>query len=61
MQKTNQWEFRIKDVIQKKGDKLYVNWKGYDNYFNSWMNKKKYWMSEYFPKPYEDSSKNIKV
>ena len=24
----------------KKGDKLYVKWKGYDNYFNSWINKK---------------------
>ena len=24
----------------KKGDKLYVKWKGYDNSFNSWINKK---------------------
>ena len=23
-----------------KGDKLYVKWKGYDNSFNSWINKK---------------------
>ena len=27
-------------VIKKKGDKLYVKWKGYDNSFNSWINKK---------------------
>ena len=26
--------------ILKKGDKLYVKWKGYDNSFNSWIDKK---------------------
>ena len=40
LQKTDQKEFRIEKVIQKKGDKLYVKWKGYDNSFNSWINKK---------------------
>ena len=39
LQKTNQKEFRIEKVI-KKGDKLYVKWKGYDNSFNSWIDKK---------------------
>ena len=34
LQKTNQQEFRIAKVIKKKGDKLYVKWKGYDNSFN---------------------------
>ena len=24
----------------RKGDKLYVKWKGYDNSFNSWIDKK---------------------
>ena len=24
----------------KKGDKLYVKWKGYDNRFNSWVDEK---------------------
>ena len=24
----------------KKGDKLYVKWKGYNNRFNRWINKK---------------------
>ena len=35
LQKTNQREFRIKKVIKKKGNKLYVKWNGYDNSFNS--------------------------
>ena len=34
MQKTNQKKFRIEKVIKKKGNKLYVKWKGYDNSFN---------------------------
>ena len=40
LQKTNQEEFRIEKVIKRKGDKLYVKWKGYDNRFNSWIDKK---------------------
>ena len=40
LQKTNQKEFRIEKVLKRKGDKLYVKWKGYDNRFNSWINKK---------------------
>ena len=40
LQKTNQQEFRIEKTIKRKGDKLYVKWKGYDNSFNSWINKK---------------------
>ena len=39
LQKTNQ-EFRIEKVIKKKGDKIYVKRKGYDNSFNSWIDKK---------------------
>ena len=39
LQKTNQEEFRIEKVIRRKGDKLYVNWKGYNNSFNSWIDK----------------------
>ena len=38
--KQNQKEFRIKKVIKRKGDKLYVQWKGYDSSFNSWIDKK---------------------
>ena len=35
LKKTNQQEFRIEKVIKRKGDQLYVKWKGYDNSFNS--------------------------
>ena len=38
--KTNQEEFRIEKVIRRKGDKPYVRWKGYDNSFNSWIDKR---------------------
>ena len=31
LQKTNQEEFRIEKVIRRKGDKLYVKWKGCNN------------------------------
>ena len=40
LRKTNQEEFRIEKVIKKKGNKLYVKWKGFDNLFNSWIDKK---------------------
>ena len=39
-QKTNQKEFRTEKVLKRKGDKLYVKWKGYDNSFNNWIDKK---------------------
>ena len=31
LQKTDQIEFRIEKVLKRKGVKLYVKWKGYDN------------------------------
>ena len=40
LQKIDQQEFRIEKVIKKKGNKLYVKWKGYHNSFNSWIDKK---------------------
>ena len=40
LQKTNQKKFRIEKVLKRKGDKSYVKWKGYNNSFNSWINKK---------------------
>ena len=40
LKKIDQQEFRIEKVIKKKGDKLYVKWKGYYNSFNSWIDKK---------------------
>ena len=40
LQITSQEKFRIEKVIKRKGDKLYVKWKGYNNSFNSWIDKK---------------------
>ena len=37
--KKNQKEFRIETVIKRKGDKLHVNWKGYNNWSNIFQNK----------------------
>ena len=37
LQKIDQTEFRIEKVIERKGDELFVKWKGYDNLFNSWI------------------------
>ena len=39
LQKANQKEFRIEKVIKRKENKLYVKWKGYNNSFNSWIDK----------------------
>ena len=38
LQKTT--EFRIEKVTKRKGDKLCVEWRGYDNSFNNWIDKK---------------------
>ena len=40
LQETSQKELRIEKVLKRKGDKLYLKWKEYDNRFNSWVNKK---------------------
>ena len=62
LQKIDQEEFRIEKVIKKKVDKLYIKWKGYDDSFNSWIDKKDLvQMSQYFPKPYEPFGGDINV
>ena len=40
LQNTNQKNVRTAKLIKKNIDKLCVKWKGYDNSFNSWMDKK---------------------
>ena len=40
LKKTNQKEFRIEKVIKRKGNKLCVRWKGYNDSFNNWIDKK---------------------
>ena len=48
-------------MIKKKGDKLFVEWKGYDNSFNSCINKKDmYKMSDYLTY-YKPRSSSVKV
>ena len=37
--KTSQEKFRIEKALKRRGDKLYVKWKGNDNSFNSWIDK----------------------
>ena len=39
-QKANQEKFRIGKVIKRKGNKLHVKWKEYDNSFNGCIDKK---------------------
>ena len=31
----------MKDTLNKINDKLFVKWRGYNNSFNSWINKKR--------------------
>ena len=58
LQKRNQKEFRDEKLVKRKGDKLYVKWKGYDSSFNSWIDKKDIvQMSEYFPEPKSSGGK----
>ena len=40
LQKTKPKKFRIEKVIKRKCDKLHFKWKGYDNSFNNWIDKK---------------------
>ena len=51
MRKTNQEQFRVEKLIKREGNKLYVKWKDYNSYFNSWTDKLDIILtSEYFPK-----------
>ena len=40
LQKTSQEKFRTEKPIKRKGEKLHIKWRGYNNSFNSWINKK---------------------
>ena len=40
LRNTSQEKFRMEKVLKRKGNKLYIKWKGYDNSFNSWINEK---------------------
>ena len=34
------YEKELQKLLKRKSDKSYVKWKGYDNSFNSWIDKK---------------------
>ena len=38
-------KIHVKELIKKKGYKLYAKWKGYDNYFYTWIKEKTYYKS----------------
>ena len=40
LQKASQEKFRIEKVLKRKGHKLHLKWKGYNNSFNCWIDKK---------------------
>ena len=40
LQKTSQEKLRREKILKRKGDKLYFKCIGYDNLFNSWIDKK---------------------
>ena len=40
LQKTNLTLHVLEKIIKTKNDKLFVKWRGYNNSFNSWINKK---------------------
>ena len=50
----------LKKVIKKKSDKLHAKWKGYNNSFNTWRDKKHSIMNEFFPKP-KSLGANVKI
>ena len=33
LQKVNHKEFKVEKIIKRKGDKIYVKWKGYNSFF----------------------------
>ena len=39
LQKTKQDLYTIEKILKTNKDKIYVKWRGYDNSFNSWINK----------------------
>ena len=60
-QKRNNIEFRSRKVNKRKGGKLCIKWKGYDNSFGSYIDKKiSLYKMSYYPEPYTHSKNQIK-
>ena len=47
--KINHAEFGVEKLIKRNGEKRYVKWKGYDNSFNSLIDKKDIVIKSYSP------------
>ena len=39
LSKNTTGEYIIEKILKTNKDKIYVKWRGYDNSFNSWINK----------------------
>ena len=61
LQKINQTELRVKKVIKRKGDKLYISWKVYDNSVNSLRKKILFYKMSCFPEPFQHAINKIKI
>ena len=72
LQKRNQTEFRVEKVMKRKDNNLFVKRRGYDNSFDSWIDKKDVVqlpsqspgkMIKYFPKQRDpfDGDINVKL
>ena len=40
LQTTNNKNLKVEKLIRRKGNKLYIKWKGCNNSFNSWTDEK---------------------
>ena len=64
LQKANLEEFRFEKAIKRKGDKLYIQWEGYNNFFNRWIEKRDIFIQNkigYFHKPYNCNKSKVKI
>ena len=61
LQRINQTELRVKKVIKRKGDKLYISWKVYDNSVNSLRKKILFYKMSCFPEPFQHAINKIKI
>ena len=61
MQIKQSLSLKLKKGMKKKGDKAHVNCKGYDNSFNSWIDKMYSLYNMSYPEPYSHRRNKIKV
>ena len=56
--------FRIQKANKKKGDKLFVKWRAYDNSFKCWINARailQKWFNIFLINPFSCFGGNVKV